>query len=97
MPIKLLFIDASHTYGDVKRDYLKFEPFVSKGGLIAMHDCFPIHLPMFYLDVWKGKQDFWQGPDFEGGPQRLVEEYFNYDNFSALGKIQALTYGVKKY
>ena len=71
--IKLLFIDGSHTYADVRRDYLKYEPYVSKGGIIAIHDCFPIHLPMFYLDVWKGKESFWQGDDFQGGPQRVVE------------------------
>lgn len=37
-PIRLLFIDGSHEYEDVKRDFLLWEPFVSKRGIIAFHD-----------------------------------------------------------
>lgn len=39
-PIRLLWIDGSHAYEDVKRDFLLWEPFVVPGGIIAMHDTF---------------------------------------------------------
>ncbi|HWI51129.1 MAG TPA: class I SAM-dependent methyltransferase [Symbiobacteriaceae bacterium] len=37
-PIGLLFIDASHEYGDVKRDFEYWSPLVSPGGFILFHD-----------------------------------------------------------
>lgn len=37
-PTRLLFIDASHDYEDVKRDFSSWFPHVSKGGIVALHD-----------------------------------------------------------
>lgn len=37
-PIRLLFIDGSHRYEDVVKDFVLFEPFVVKEGIIIFHD-----------------------------------------------------------
>lgn len=37
-PIKLLFIDGSHDYADVKADFEHFEPYVVMDGIICFHD-----------------------------------------------------------
>ncbi len=37
-PISLLFIDGSHQYEDVKKDFLLWSPLVIYGGIIAFHD-----------------------------------------------------------
>lgn len=37
-PIRLLFIDGSHSYTDVKKDFTKWESKVSNGGTIVFHD-----------------------------------------------------------
>jgi len=36
--ISLLFIDGDHRYSVVKQDFLLWEPFVVRGGLIVFHD-----------------------------------------------------------
>ena len=45
-PIDLLFIDASHEYESVYRDFADWSPFVKVGGTIAFHDVAP--------DTWPG-------------------------------------------
>lgn len=40
--IDLLFIDGSHTYEDVKKDFELFYPWVKPGGLILLHDVDPV-------------------------------------------------------
>lgn len=37
-PIRLLFIDGSHYYTDVKADFQSWEPYVVKNGVIVFHD-----------------------------------------------------------
>lgn len=37
-PIDILFIDGNHTYEGCKADYVKYEPYVKKKGLILLHD-----------------------------------------------------------
>lgn len=37
-PIELIFIDASHKYEDVRRDFDQWVPLVVDGGTVAMHD-----------------------------------------------------------
>lgn len=37
-PIRLLFIDGNHTYAAVRRDILDWEPWLVKGGVMALHD-----------------------------------------------------------
>jgi hypothetical protein len=36
--ISLLFIDGDHVYEGVKKDFILWEPWVIKGGMIAFHD-----------------------------------------------------------
>ena len=38
--ISLLFIDGAHDYESVKRDFLLWEPWLTAGGVIALHDRF---------------------------------------------------------
>lgn len=38
LPIDVLFIDGSHWYPDVKKDWEKFSPFLTEKGLAIMHD-----------------------------------------------------------
>ena len=42
-PIKLLFVDGSHKYEDVLQDLHLWEPWVSIGGTIILHDTKPGH------------------------------------------------------
>lgn len=37
-PIRLLFIDGSHTYEDTRADLGAWEPWVNRGGIICLHD-----------------------------------------------------------
>lgn len=41
LEIDALFIDGSHWYNDVKKDWDKFSPFVKKGGIVFFHDYTP--------------------------------------------------------
>lgn len=41
VPIDLLFIDGSHVYEDVKRDFELFYPWVKPGGSVIFHDVSP--------------------------------------------------------
>lgn len=36
--IDFLFIDGDHSYEGVKQDFLDYEPFVKKGGIVVLHD-----------------------------------------------------------
>lgn len=37
-PLRLLWIDGDHSYSSTKQDYDLFQPHVSNGGILAMHD-----------------------------------------------------------
>jgi predicted O-methyltransferase YrrM len=37
-PIRLLYIDASHDYDNVKKDFLRWSPFVCSGGIVVFDD-----------------------------------------------------------
>jgi len=37
-PIRLFYIDGSHKYEDVTKDYKSFYPFIVEGGIIIFHD-----------------------------------------------------------
>lgn len=37
-PIDFLFIDASHDFGNVERDFREWSPFIKVGGYVAFHD-----------------------------------------------------------
>ncbi|MBA7502779.1 hypothetical protein ES706_01373 [subsurface metagenome] len=38
-PLKLLWIDGSHRYEDVKKDFLLWYPYLLLGGVVVFHDC----------------------------------------------------------
>lgn len=38
LPINILFIDGNHDYPEVKKDWVKYSPFVVKGGWVFFHD-----------------------------------------------------------
>lgn len=48
-PIRLLFIDADHSYEASKADFEAWEPHVARGGLIAFHD----------IGAWEGVTQFY--------------------------------------
>jgi hypothetical protein len=37
-PIRLLWVDGDHTYAGVKEDFDHFSPFLTDGGVVALHD-----------------------------------------------------------
>ena len=39
-PLSLIFIDGSHAYESVKKDYLHWAPHIMRGGALAFHDIF---------------------------------------------------------
>ena len=49
-PIRLLFIDADHSYEASKLDFDLWSPFVVPGGLIALHD----------IGEWPGVTEFYE-------------------------------------
>lgn len=44
-PVELLWIDGSHLYKDIKRDFKMWLPHVIDGGIVAMHDTINIEGP----------------------------------------------------
>lgn len=67
--IDFLFIDADHKYESVKQDWKDWSPFVTQGGIIALHDA----------RVFPGG---WTTP--EDGPVRLVDELQGSDDWFLL-------------
>jgi len=63
-PIRLLFIDGSHKYLHVKLDFLLWEPFIAKGGIIALHDSHEI----------ESVKDFGRKCPWIRGPKKVVNE-----------------------
>ena len=62
--VDFLFIDAGHTYEDVKQDFEFYSQFVAPGGLIAFHDI-AVHPPSTGCEVDR----FWSEikPQYESG------------------------------
>ena len=62
--VDFLFIDAGHTYKDVKQDFEFYSRFVAPGGLIAFHDI-ALHPPSTGCEVSR----FWSEikPQYESG------------------------------
>jgi predicted O-methyltransferase YrrM len=61
-PIRLLYIDALHTYPQVRQDYEAWYPLVAPGGLIAFHDALEPNHPdvsRFLDELLPG--DHWSG------------------------------------
>ncbi len=78
--IRLLFIDGSHIYEDVKRDILLWKPYLIEGGVIAMHDYLPEEHPFYLADVNRAVDEF----------------IINSDDFIAEGHIDSILFASKK-
>lgn len=61
MLIDMLFIDADHSKGAVLRDFWNFFPFVSRHGLIILHDTHPKNIdytqPGYCSDAYKAVEE----------------------------------------
>jgi len=76
--LDFLFIDGSHIFDDVLKDYIDWTPFLKKGGLLAMHDS---------RCNRQGGVKYWDGPS------QVADEYvFNHsENWKILGEDFSLT------
>ena len=55
--IRLIFIDGSHNYEDVKKDILLWKRFLVDGGIIALHDYLPKNNPCYVDGVHKAVEE----------------------------------------
>ncbi len=74
--IRLLFIDGSHVYNDVKQDILLWKRFLVDGGIIALHDYTHAQHPCHCPDVKKA----------------VDEIIFNTDEFIVEGCIDSILF-----
>ena len=81
--LDLLFIDSSHHYEDVKRDFNQWSPFVVPNGIIILHDSRKDN-----LDEDPDDQIFSRG---WVGPTRFVEELRALDEFEIVDSCYSLT------
>lgn len=65
-PIRLLFIDADHSYEGVMRDYDCWQPLVARGGLVVFHDYAMPGVRQFVHDHVLG------APDVDAKPREVV-------------------------
>src|SRR5262249_34762617 len=49
-PVRLLFIDADHSYEESRKDFLLWAPFIVPAGLVCFHD----------IEVWPGVTRFYK-------------------------------------
>lgn len=81
-PLDYVFIDGSHFYKDVKRDYEDWFPKISVGGYISFHDSCQ----------YRG------GPPFHEGSSKFVDEILLNDNrLEYIESVFCLTVFRKKY
>ena len=69
-PLDLLFVDGSHRYEHVSRDFALYSPLVRPGGLVAFHDVWPGEFaggaPRFWREIREGYE--WQ--EFVASPEQ---------------------------
>ena len=78
--IRLLFIDGSHKYEDVKKDILLWKDNLIEGGIIAMHDYLPENHAFHLPDVNKA----------------VEEDIINSDDFIVEGHVDSILFASKK-
>lgn len=66
----MLFIDAGHTYDDVKKDFDNYRKFVKPGGIIAFHDISPdnefiINQTVNVRKFWNEIKDWFEHYEFQ--------------------------------
>ena len=83
-PIKLLFIDADHSYDSVRTDIRVWAKHLVKGGIVAFHDTEPKEFPPGL-----------SSPTYDG-PTRAVEEFINQsDDYGEVKLIGSIRYAKK--
>jgi len=89
--IEFLWIDGDHEYNSVKKDFLLWEPFLKKGGVIAFHDSVYNEEIEKEIIPFAGVHHL-----FFKGPQRVVKEYlYNSKRFKEIKSVDTITYAVK--
>lgn len=103
-PIDLFFIDGMHSFKASLIDVLNSLPYLSKNGLIIMHDCYPPHKPaatpansafearMMNKETWKGDWcgDVWKTMAYLKENYRSKLEIFTINADFGLGVIKVL-------
>jgi len=85
-PIEFLFIDGSHEYADVEKDFLLYSPHLIPGGVIAFHDTAPSLQTIFKSLIVSGMP----------GPRKVVEKYiFKSLEFKNINIVESITYATK--
>ncbi len=72
MQVDFLFIDAGHTYSDVKQDFEMYSGLVRPGGLIAFHDV-AVHPPATGCEVhrfWSQVKSQYESGEFIENPEQ---------------------------
>lgn len=91
--IGLLWIDGDHSYEGVKSDFLQWEPFLKKNGIIAFHDSFygwnfkKKILPAYGITHEK----------YDGSAKVVQENLANSKNFCKIGTRDTITAFTKKH
>jgi predicted O-methyltransferase YrrM len=83
--IHLLWIDGNHEYESVRDDYLRWGPFICKGGIIAFHDS----NQMVPSEKWT--RYGWPGPT------RLVNEFLTSPKWKDVCRVDSITFATKVY
>ncbi len=84
-PIDILWIDGNHEYDFVRKDFMLWEPYLKKNGIIAFHDTWN---PDDAIMLEKNK--------YLRGPTRLVQEkILNSRRFTEINRIKTITYARK--
>jgi hypothetical protein len=74
-PFDYLFIDASHLYEEVKRDFEEWLPLMKRNGIVSLHDS----------ACDRG------GPNHWPGPSKLAQELFTDDRVRYIKTVYSLT------
>jgi predicted O-methyltransferase YrrM len=82
--IDLLWIDASHNYKDVKRDFKQWSPFLKKGGFIAFHDANKRDNSKYWKWGWEG-------------PTRVVKKYLNSPKWIKIARMESIISAKKNF
>lgn len=80
--VDFLFIDGSHAYEDVKKDFEMYAPLVKKGGIIALHDI--VDSPM-HRELGCEVSRFWN--DLKVSGPFITTEFIEGDDWGGIGVI----------
>ncbi len=80
----MLWIDGSHIYEDVKKDFLLWSKFLKKGGIIVFHDSNKKNGGTKWNMGWPG-------------PTLVVDEVIKEPEWINIEKIDSITYATKNF